>query len=121
MVNKERLSIMKEKIALLLVVLNVALASLAADYTFNWDNAFPDSGADKYFIDENGKTRVRISFLYTNITSSVSSPKQYCIEKMWVYPDIMASFKNKVNKTNIAYHTNQPADQPKHCRTRERK
>lgn len=78
---------MKEKIALLLVVLNVALASLAADYTFNWDNAFPDSGADKYFIDENGKTRVRISFLYTNITSSVSSPKQYCIEKMWVYPD----------------------------------
>ena len=115
MINKERLSIVKEKIALLFVVLNVALASMAADYTFNWDSAFPDNGADKYFKDVDGKTRVKVSFLYTNITSSVSSPKQYCIEKMWVYPDEGGdiiftgepmTFVMPENKSRIYFYTN---------------
>ncbi|MBR6588105.1 MAG: hypothetical protein IKK82_11885 [Kiritimatiellae bacterium] len=71
----------------LISMLMLAGGLQAADYTFNWDKAFPDNGEKMMFKDGNGKTRVEVSLFLTNITTSLSSPKAYCIEKMWVYPD----------------------------------
>ena len=75
----------KSKIALW--VLMFAGCLQAADFTFSWDKAFPDSGDEILFKDGDGRTRVKISLFYTNITSSSSSPKKWCVEHMRVYPD----------------------------------
>ena len=69
------------------LVLMFAGCLQAADYCFTWDKAFPDSGDEMLFKDENGRTRVRLSLFYTNITSSLSSPKKWCVENVRVYAD----------------------------------
>ena len=75
----------KSKIALWMFMLAGCLQ--AADFTFNWDKAFPENGEEILFKDAEDRTRVKISLFYTNITSSTSSPKKWCVEHMRVYPD----------------------------------
>ena len=72
---------------LMLAIFGLAGMAFAEDFTFNWPQAFPDTGDPITYRDGNGRVRLEITLFYTNKTVSTSSEKKWCVDDIHAYPD----------------------------------